>query len=122
MVDYLEVALLYIYFVNFMTLSIDEIKKIGRRWWVHEYNYEQRRNLLGAFNMTFMYFKHNDSEKFYNFVRMTPPQFEYIYNIVRPHIEKHSWRTPLDPQLRLAVTLQYVIISKSQLQIKAYIL
>lgn len=110
MVDYLEVALLYMYFVNFMTISMEEIRILGRRWWVHEYNTHERREIHGAFNLTFMYFKHNDSEKFYNFVRMTPPQFQYLLDIVAPFLVKRSWRQPLDPQLRLAVTLQYVLI------------
>ena len=48
----------------------------------------------------------NDSEKFYDILHMTPAQFEYLYNLVKPKLLKRSRRKPVHPELKLALTLQ----------------
>lgn len=105
-VEVLEAVLLYLYFLRFMEVANDEFDRLGRRWWVKPYNQEQRRELHGALNETFLYFKFNDTEEFYRFTRMTPPQFEVLLELVSPNLEKHSMRTPLSPEMRLAIVLQ----------------
>lgn len=103
MIRYLYI--LYLYFNNYLEDLLAEIKYMGRRWWVREFNYVEARENWGAFNMVFLYFKHNDTEQFYEFVRMTPSKFEYLNFLVEQPLTKHSYRTPLPSQLRLAITL-----------------
>lgn len=85
---------------------IQDLGWVRRRWWTRPDIFEHKRNTDGAFQLTFMYYKHNNTEHFYKFARMTPAQFEMVLEIVGPRLQKFSHRTPLPPQLRLAVTLQ----------------
>lgn len=80
---------------------IQQFKYLTRRWWTKPFNTEKQRQAIGAFNRIFLYYKHNDTEAFYEFTRMTPPQFQYLYTRVRPHLTKNSQRLPLPPQLTL---------------------
>lgn len=100
------IFILHLLFDNLLEEALAQARRLGRRWWVKEYNLEAVRDNWGAFNRVFMYLKHNDTEQFYEFVRMTPAQFEFLNHLVEPILTKNSWRTPLPPQLRLAVTLQ----------------
>lgn len=102
----LYLYILYLLFNNLLEEALVLARRMGRRWWVREFNLEDARENWGAFNTVFMYFKHNDTEQFYELVRMTPAQFEFLNHLVEPLLTKHSWRTPLPSQLRLAVTLQ----------------
>lgn len=101
-----DFILLNLYFLRFLDNSEYCLKYSSRRWWVKPFNRENERQAFGALEKIFLYYKHNDSEAFYKFTRMTPPQFQYLYTRVRPHITKRSYRQPLPPQLRLAVTIQ----------------
>jgi len=49
--------------------------------------------------------KETDHEEFYNYVRMTPAQFDWLLERVDPLLKKKSMRRPFPPELRLALTL-----------------
>lgn len=49
--------------------------------------------------------KETDHEEFYNYVRMTPAQFDWLLERVDPLLKKKSMRRPFPPKLRLALTL-----------------
>lgn len=83
-----------------------QLRYAGRRWWVRPHIREAERDFCSSFIRDFGRFKHMDAEKFYDYVRMTPGQFEYVYSRVRHRLIKNSRRAPLDPQFRLAITLQ----------------
>lgn len=93
-------------YVTFM-LHLCERKLINiRRWWTKPHLRDAIRDQFGAFNCIFSYFKHHDTEEFYKFVGMSPEQFNKIFTLVRPHLQKRSRRRPLKPELRLAATLK----------------
>lgn len=102
----LEILIAYLYLMYINEALIEQLRHVRRRWWVRPDLRVRIRELNGAYLHTFLYFKHNNTEQFYNFVHMTPAQFQFIYDIVRPRLIKRSWREPLHPQLRLAITLQ----------------
>ncbi|KYQ53358.1 hypothetical protein ALC60_00003, partial [Trachymyrmex zeteki] len=46
-----------------------------------------------------------DHEEFYHNLRMWSEHFNWLLDKIRNKLQKRSWRTPLDPKLRLQVTL-----------------
>lgn len=85
------------------------IKKNLRRWWVKPHISCALRDQFGFHSLLFTYFKMNDEEEFERLTRMKIHQFNTLLNLVRVHLEKQSViRVPLCPELRLAITLQYV--------------
>lgn len=106
MLQLIDYILLHLYFLSFIEVAVVELKRLRRRWWVKPFSRYHQRQAIGAFNRTFLYYKHNDSEAFYRFTHVTTLQFQYIYVRVRQHLLKNSYRLPLPPQLRLAMTLQ----------------
>lgn len=104
--DNLELLVLQLFFLNFVQYAVQKIKVLGRRWRSRPYNSEEARDFYGAMNTTFYYYLYNDTEEFCRYVRMSPPQFFNLLDLVGPRLHKTSKRRPLDPELRLAVTLQ----------------
>lgn len=102
----LEILIVYLYLMYINEEIIEQLRQVRRRWWVRPDLRLPMRELNGAYMHTFLHFKHNNTEQFYNFVHMSVAQFQFLYQIVRPRLVKRSWREPLDPQLRLAITLQ----------------
>ncbi|XP_071578129.1 uncharacterized protein [Temnothorax nylanderi] len=49
-----------------------------------------------------------DHEEFFQNMRMWPEHFNWLLDVVQGKLEKRSKRTPLDPKLRLQVTLLYL--------------
>lgn len=47
----------------------------------------------------------SDHEEFYGLYRMWPEQFTLLINLLCPHLQKNSIRTPLPSELRVAVTV-----------------
>lgn len=83
------------------------LKKKLRRWWVKPHITLELRNQFGFYSTLFTHFRMNDEEEFKRLTRMSIPQFNNLIDLVRPHLEKQTViRTPLCPELRLAVTLQ----------------
>ncbi|XP_043483573.1 uncharacterized protein LOC122512032 [Leptopilina heterotoma] len=79
-----------------------------RRWWVKAHIRSHMRNAFGAYENLFLYFMREDHEEFFSMTRMTPDDFEVLFNIVGPHLKKVSRREPLPPRLRLALILNYL--------------
>lgn len=74
-----------------------------RRWWVRPINrlkdqFGYRTNFVHEIEM-------QDHEEFYHNFRMWPEQFNWLLDRVQDKLQKRSRRTPLDPKLRLQVTL-----------------
>lgn len=101
-----ELAQLYLEYLEIGQAIVNEVRYMGRRWWAKPFNHPQQRENFGALNQMFLYYKFNDTEAFYTFVRMTPPQFEHLMELIGHRLDKHSRRTPLTPELRVAITLQ----------------
>lgn len=78
-------------------------KAIQRRWWIRPVN--RLRNCQGFYHNLFQELFQNDHEEFFGLYRMWPEQFELLVNLLRPHLQKNSIRTPLPTELRVAVTL-----------------
>jgi hypothetical protein len=76
---------------------------IFSRWWRRPINNAFFQ--LGDFSRLFQELKNTDHEEFYHYVRMTPDQFDWLLEKVKPDLLKYSRRRPFPPELRLAVTL-----------------
>nr|CAD7404285.1 unnamed protein product [Timema cristinae] len=76
----------------------------NRRWWVRPILRNRQRH--GDFNNMFKELRYTDHEEFYQYVRMTPGQFDQLHFLVAPLLKKRSHRTPLSTELRLAVLLR----------------
>jgi len=49
-----------------------------------------------------------DEDQFFEYTRMNIRQFDYLFSLVGPMLQKKSLREPLPPKFRLAVTLTLV--------------
>lgn len=74
-----------------------------RRWWVRPIN--QLKNEQGYRVNLLRELETQDHEEFFHNLRMWPEHFKWLLDRVRDKLQKQSWRTPLDPKLRLQVTL-----------------
>lgn len=83
-----------------------QINQRTARWWVHPIIKE--RYLQGAYNNLVLELR-RDTERFCNFHRMSPLQFDQLLTMVEPIITKiYLTREPLHPGLRLSLTLRYL--------------
>lgn len=79
-------------------------KRRKRRWWTislfNRHNGNKRLNDLSIEN----------SGKFQNFCRMSAEDFEFLLNLIGPHITKQTThlRRPVSAKERLAVTLRFL--------------
>ncbi|KAK3931994.1 Protein ALP1-like [Frankliniella fusca] len=76
-----------------------------RRWWVRPIYFERKEK--GAWYTLIPKLRAHDTEKFYEFFRMTPEAFDRLLKLVRPHLTKYSWREAISPGERLAIALRY---------------
>jgi len=91
-----------------------QVNQRTARWWVHII---EQRYLQGAYNNLVLELRH-DAERFFNFHRMSPLQFDQLLVIVEPVITKvHMTREPLQPGLRLSLTLQYLASGDSMISL-----
>lgn len=74
-----------------------------RRWWVRPIN--RSKDQFGYRTNLVREIETQDHEEFYHNFRMWPEQFNWLLDRVRDKLLKRSRRTPLDPKLRLQVTL-----------------
>lgn len=74
-----------------------------RRWWVKPHL--KKRNIFGAYKTLFLYFKNHDHEEFKKLTRLTVRQFDKLYILLKPKLQKFSYREPLHPELRLAAVI-----------------
>ncbi|XP_043467573.1 protein ALP1-like isoform X1 [Leptopilina heterotoma] len=107
-VAFFEVGLSFLRLLK-LRHDINYKKKHFRRWWVKPHIQTCIRNDYGAFSTLFCYFKMHDHEEFYKLYRMSVPQFDKLYEILKTKLERSSAvREPLPPQLRFAITLHFL--------------
>ena len=92
-------------------LYINRLRRRKRRLWSYEWLLD-RKNMhkyAGASNLLKELEKEQPNE-FINFVRMTPNQFHYLVNQIKPIIRKKNtnWRKCIDVETRLAITLRFL--------------
>ncbi|XP_051169954.1 uncharacterized protein LOC127287187 [Leptopilina boulardi] len=90
MLNYFMILVIVHHWLNLLNLVRRYLEQIqmaeGRRW----------------------YCANNDSEEFYNLVRMDVECFQNLYNILHFRLLKTSLRKPLSGELKLALTLSYM--------------
>ena len=79
-------------------------KKKRRRWWVRPIF--QNRLGQGHYHNLLQEMRVTDVELFFNYSRLTIEQFDHLLSLVGPLIKKHSYREPIAPAARLALTLR----------------
>jgi len=97
------VIMLHYYLIQLWKKSKRRRSHGRRRWWVRPIN---RAKDQFSYRTHFMReIETQDHEEFYHNFRMWPEQFNWLLDRVRGQLQKRSRRTPLDPKLRLQVTL-----------------
>lgn len=82
-----------------------------RQFWVRPWLREERRQQLGQFSSLLdTHLRLEDPVAFQNYTRLTPQLFDEVLQRVAPAIEREvtSFRQPLSPGLKLAVTLRHL--------------
>jgi len=84
-------------------------QKQERRFWIHEVI--SRRGELGEHYRLVQELRH-DPERFRRYFRMSTSQFDMLFDLIGPKIEKldTNWRRSISPAERLAITLRSVLI------------
>jgi len=84
-------------------------QKQERRFWIHEVI--SRRGELGEHYRLVQELRH-DPEHFRRYFRMSTSQFDMLFDLIGPKIEKldTNWRRSISPAERLAITLRSVLI------------
>ena len=69
-----------------------------------------RRLELGLYDRLMVELRAEDPRSFHNFLRMPPAMFDELVERLSPRITKQTtnWRTPLEPGLKVAVTLRHL--------------
>ena len=82
----------------------------ARRCWTRPWLSVTRRRAFGLYDQLMVELRNEDPESFTNFMRMPPAMFDEILQRVGPRIEKQhtSFREPIEPGLKLAVTLRHL--------------
>jgi hypothetical protein len=74
----------------------------------------QRRGQIGAYNLLMMELRQANDDMFSGFTRMTPQVFDDLLNHVKGVITgSRRFRVPIEPELKLAVTLRYLATGMS---------
>lgn len=94
--------------------SVTQRKRKERSVWVTPM-FERRRS-AGAYNLLMMELRQSsDITQFSGFTRMSPDMFDSLLNIVEDIITGSSrFRMPIQPEMKLAVTLRYLATGRSQ--------
>ena len=76
----------------------------------------QKREELEAFHTLFKEYRDNDREYIFRFCRMAPESFDYLAYMIESKNKKKisSFRKPISPEERLAVTLRYLASGETQ--------
>ncbi|XP_041483828.1 putative nuclease HARBI1 [Lytechinus variegatus] len=83
-----------------------------RRWWVKPWI--ERRVLFGQYDNLMTELQRECQGDFLNYMRMPPETFLELLQRITPRIEKsYRYRQPLDPGLKLAITLRYLATGNS---------
>ena len=96
-------------FCGIMTLVLGQLDRVQTRtcW---ERDWIKRRKKFGYWDQLLVELRKEDVPSFKNFMRMPPEMFDEILRRIRPQITKQTtWmRKPLEPGLKLAVTLRHL--------------
>ena len=83
-----------------------------RRWWVKPWI--RRRVLFGQYHTMMMEINRECLGDFVNYMRMQPAMFYELLQRITPRIRKSTrYRKPLEPGLKLAITLRYLASGNS---------
>lgn len=79
-----------------------------RRWWVRPWI--ARRPAQGIYSNLMVELRAEDPASFVNYLRMPPEMFDELLTRLRPRLTKQAtkFREPLDPGLKLALTLRHL--------------
>lgn len=86
----------------------------ARRWWVRPWI--ERRLMFGQYSTLMQELERESAGDFVGFMRMEPGMFQELLLRVAPRITKgrlRGCRTPLEPGLKLAMTLRYMATGNS---------
>ena len=91
-----------------------------RRWWSRPWVSTVQRNEQGAYSKLMVELRADDPEAFTNFMRMPPEMFDELLDRVGPRLTKRTtnWRTPLEPGLKLAITLRHLATGDSYMSMR----
>ena len=77
---------------SYSTKTINALRQqsiyANRRWWVKPEL--EVRDTYGAYATVFTYFKLCDHEAFKKFLRMSVPEFAYLFSLVEPALKKRA--------------------------------
>ena len=98
--------LLYMYQIFLYILKLERLVKSRRalkhrRWWVKPHIRSHIRDVLGGYQLVFVYFKVNDAEEFEKFIGVSIASFV-------SKLSKYGPRKPLTAEFKLATVLRYV--------------
>ena len=84
-------------------LRIAAVRKSWCRPWIN------RREQLGQYHTLMRELRREDPSEFINFLRMPPEMYDFLLERLRPRITKQTtwYRQPLEPGLKLAITLRH---------------
>lgn len=95
-----------------------ENKRHRRKYWVRPIFTEERRLNQGVSDNLARELETVDTEKFFNYFRMSIETFEALLNLIEPLITKKVVvRTPISARTRLQVTLRYLASGDSMTSI-----
>lgn len=83
------------------------LRQGNRRWWVRSVYMEENRASHSAFRNLHTFFRLEDHEMFYKYMRMEEKYFAFLYEKIKDKIKKKdtSYRKSLPAELRLAAVL-----------------
>lgn len=96
----------------YLLLEEDE-PEIIRSVWVQEW--VKKRETEGCYAKLLQELRANNPNLFRNFVRMSAEDFDFLLELVTPHIQKQdtAMRKAIPPGERLALTLRYLATGES---------
>ena len=76
----------------------------------------QKRENSGAYVILIENLRQQDSQWYFDYMRMMPNQFQYIFQLVKDKISKKDtrWRRSIGGEERLALTLRYLATGDSK--------
>lgn len=94
-------------------LSLGMLNRKKRRWWTRPWI--QRREELGASSRLLQELKEEDPETYKNVLRMSPPKFQELLELVEPLIKKQDTRlrNAIPCKIKLQITLRYLATGDS---------
>lgn len=81
-----------------------------RRYWVRPWLSADRRLQFGQYDTLLRELRMEDTNSFFNFLRMEPAMFDELLQRVGPRIQKKDtgWRKALEPGVKLAITIRHL--------------